>query len=35
MIEEIRSRIEKEFADQFESRFTQLEQRLQDKEKAA
>ncbi len=28
LIEEIRSRIEKEFADQFENRFTQLEQQL-------
>ena len=28
LIEDIRSRIEKEFADQFETRFTQLEQQL-------
>lgn len=35
MAEEIRAKIEKEFADQFEARFNQLEEQLKEKEKVA
>jgi hypothetical protein len=35
MIEEIRARVEREFADTFENRFNQLESQLKEKEKQA
>ena len=35
MVEEVRAKIEKEFADQFEVRFNHLEEQLKEKERIA